>query len=254
MTSPHAITSTLGSILRLLPRWLRAVRPGEMPEASTPSSAWRPDEGAMEWFGALVHERLRRSLAERTARDWEALYPGATMEERAARHIAGAARRAALTGGLSAAGAHVGEALTILTEGLTAPMCVPAVVAAIGAEVVTSAKVQIDLVFDLASIHGVAFDVSDTAELATIFDLALHGGRASAAGGEPRPSNGDAMLARLGRGLLEDALLGLVPFVGIPFSAVHGHRATARVGAVACRHLRGRIALREARSGAPAEG
>ena len=263
MTPPHAIISLFGPVLRLLPDWLRAARPGELPEASPQSAAPRPDDGAVDvaslraaarrlgvlppeavgWFGALVRDRLRRSLAERTARDWESLYPGATVEERAARHIASAARRAALSSGLSAAGAHVGEVLTVITEGLTAPMCVPAVVAAMVADVVASAKVQIDLVFDLASIHGVAFDVSDAAELATIFELALHGG-------EARPSNGDAMLARLGRGLLEDALLGLVPLVGIPYSVVHGHRATARVGAVACRRLRGRIALREALVGA----
>jgi hypothetical protein len=277
MTSAHAITSTLGSLLHLLPRWLRLPSvpliatecPGDLPEAGTPPSARRLDDEAADlaglraaarrlgvlppegvgWFGALVRDRLRRSLAERTARDWDALYPGASVEERAARRIASAARKAALSGGLSAAGAHVGEALTVLTEGLTAPMCMPAVALAISAEVVASAKVQIDLVFDLASIHGVAFDLDDTAELATIFELALHGGGV-APGGEGRPPEGDAILARLGRALLEDALLGLVPLVGIPYSAVHGHRATARVGAVACRRLRGRVALREALRGA----
>ena len=268
MTPSHAITSTFATLLRQVPRWLRGARPGDLPEATPQLAARCPDAAAANagalraaarrlgvlppeavgWLGALVRDRLRRSLADRTGRDWEALYPGATLEERAARHIASAARRAALSSGLSAAGAHVGEVVTVLTEGLTAPMCVPAVVAAITADVVASAKVQIDLVVDLASLHGVDFDLGDTAELAAIFDLALHGGTRSAVtpGGEACASSGDAILARLGRGLLEDALLGLVPLVGIPYSAAHSHRATARVGAVACQRLRSRIALREA--------
>lgn len=268
MTSTQTITNTVGSALRRLPRWLRSGRPGESPAARSELAAVCPDGFAVNvaslrhaarrlgvlppeaigWFGALVRERLRRSLVERTTRDWERVYPGTTVDERAQRHIAVAARRSAVCGGLSAAGAHVGEAVTILTEGLAAPMCVPAIVASIAGEVVASAKVQIDLVFDLASFYGVAFDVSDTAELAGIFDLALHSGKPSTAGpdGELRRSNGDEMLSRLGRGLLEEGMLGLVPFVGIPYSVLHSHRATARVGAVARSRLRCRVALSEA--------
>lgn len=202
------------------------------------------------WFGELVQARMRRSLAERSSFPWEQTYPALGVDERAERHVASAARRAALCGGLSAVGAHVGEAVTLLTEGLAAPLCVPAVVASIAGEVVACAKVQIDLVFDLASIYGVAFDPEDTAELASIFELALRGGRDG--GAEPQaagPTAEDALLARLGRGLLEDAMLGLVPFVGIPFNAVSNYRATLRVGASARKSLRRRLALRDALGG-----
>jgi hypothetical protein len=137
----------------------------------------------------------------------------------------------------------VGEAVTVLTEGLAAPICVPAVVASIGGDVVANAKAQIDLVFDLASIHGAPFDVDDTDELAVVLDLALFGGRA---GPWPGPGAADEILARIGRGLLEDAALALVPFVGIPFSAVGNYRAALRAGAVARGWIRRRVALRDA--------
>jgi hypothetical protein len=267
----HAITNNVGSVLAMLPRFARPPRPGnsQPPSGSEPvfcpdavaggvdiailrESARRlgvllPDE--LGWFGRLVRERLRRALAERATPDWERLHPRLTVEERAEHHVARTARRAALCGGLSAAGAHVGEALTLLTEGLAAPICVPAVAASIAGELFASAKMQIDLVFDLASIYGAAFDVSDTAELAAIFDLALHGGKAigsAPAGRAPRPSTEDEIFARLGRGLLEDAMFGLVPFVGIPCSAVRTYRATARVGAEARRWIRRHVALRDA--------
>src|SRR5262249_15014377 len=124
-----------------------------------------PPESA-GWLGKLVRERVRRSLSGRATPDWDGLYPGLTLDQRAARHVARAARRAALCGGISAAGAHVGETVTLLTEGLAAPICVPAVVAAIAGEAAASAKVQIDLVFDLASMHRAPFDPGDAAELA----------------------------------------------------------------------------------------
>jgi hypothetical protein len=205
------------------------------------------------WFGELVRGRLRRALFERTATDWDRIYPGLGVEARAERHVAAAARRAALTGGISAGFAHVGEVVTVFTEGVAAPLCVPAVAAAMLGDIVACAKVQIEMVFDLASIHQVAFDLHDTAELARIFDLALRGDARAGAeidGRWPSPAAGDALLARLGRGLLDDAMLGLLPFVGIPFSATSNYRATRRVAAVAGRALRRRLALREALAGA----
>jgi hypothetical protein len=270
----YAFTDTVDSVLRLLPRFARPPRPGEPQPLAGEGPAFCPDAApagldvaglresarrlgvlppdGLGWFGRLVRERLRRSLSGRPSRDWESLYPGLDADERAARHVAHVARRAALSGGLSAAGAHVGEAVTILTEGLAAPICVPAVVASIAGTLVASAKAQIDLVFDLGSIHGVAFDVNDTAELAAIFDLALSPGRATAcapAGHAARPPGGDEMFARLGRSLLEDATLGLLPFVGIPYSAVGNYRAMMSVGAAACGSIRRRLALRDAIAG-----
>ncbi len=141
----------------------------------------------------------------------------------------------------------MGEVVTVLTDGLAAPICLPAVVASLASEIVASAKVQIDLVFDLGSIYGVPADVRDTAELAEIFDLAFHADQADGArraGHAPRPTE-DEILARLGRSILEDAVLGLVPFVGIPASAAGSYRSTVRVGAAARCFVRRRAALRE---------
>jgi hypothetical protein len=197
------------------------------------------------WFGELVREHLRRSLTARAGIDWGRVYPGLSVDERADKHVARAARRTAFTGGLTAAGAHVGEAITLLTEGVAGVVVMPAVIASIAGEVVASAKVQIDLVLDLASIHGAPFDGSDTAELAAILELALHPG-AKGDGAVPCMSTEDEILARLGRALFEEALLGLVPFVGIPCNVARSYRASRRVGAVARQWARRRAALREA--------
>ena len=267
MTLPQA----MGSMRRLLPGLAGSSRPCDLPSVGRHDPALCRDAspgvldvaslresarrlGVLQadrhgWFGELVRARLRRSLFERTALDWERLYPGLGVEARADRHVAAAARRAAVSGGISAGFAHVGEVVTLCTEGLLAPLCVPAVAAAIVGDIVACAKVQIELVFDLASIHGVGFDLHDTAELASIFELALRRDEragAEAEGRWPSPAAGEALLARLGRGLLEDAMLGLLPFVGIPYSATSSYRATLRVAAAARRSLRRRLALREA--------
>jgi hypothetical protein len=264
--APHALTD---AVLQMFPRFARPLRPSTLQPVVGPEPAFCRDveglrasarrlgvlpQDGLGWFGKLVREHVGRSLAERTAPDWESLYPGLSADARAERHVAHAARRAALSGGLAAAGAHVGEVVTLLTEGLAAPICVPAVVASLAGEIVATAKVQIDLIFDLGSIYGVPSDVSDTAQLAEIFDLALHAGKETGArcAGDALPAaTEDEILARLGRAILEDAMLGLVPFVGIPFSAAGSYRATARVGAVARRFVRRRAALREALRGLP---
>jgi hypothetical protein len=262
------LPETMGSMLRRRPRVAAPARTCDLPTVGGHDPAFcrdaSPDvEGLREsarrlgvlraeregWFGELVRGRLRRALFERTATNWDRVYPGLDAEARAERHAGAAARRAALTGGISAGFAHVGEVVTVFTEGLAAPLCVPAVAAAIVGDIVACAKVQIELVFDLASIHEVAFDLHDTAELAKIFDLALRGDARAGAevdGRWPSPAAGNALLARLGRGLLDDAMLGLVPFVGIPYTATSNYRATRRVARVAARALRRRVALREA--------
>jgi hypothetical protein len=202
-------------------------------------------EGDLGWFGALVKERLLRSLGEREQRDWDAVYPGLDVDERAIRHTKLAARKAALYGAVSSAGAHVGEAATVLTEGLLAPLCVPAVVASLTGEVVATAKVQIDLAFDLASIYGAPIDVNDAAAVAAIFELALcSGDRGDDEAWQRRRAFADqAIFARLGRALMQDAALGLVPFLGLPVAASGSYRRTMRVGEVARRMLRRRAAL-----------
>lgn len=199
------------------------------------------------WFGALLRGWVGRSLAKRTVRDWERLYPGLSADARADRRIARAARLSALSGALTAAGALVGEALTIVTDGLAAPIGLSAAAVSVATQIIASAKVQIDLVHDLASIYGVSSDGRNTTELAEVFDLVFDAGKARGAwrgGGVSRPATDRAILTRLGLRIVENATLGLVPLVGIPVSAVRSYRATVRVGEAARRVLRRRAALR----------
>jgi hypothetical protein len=206
-------------------------------------------QGGQGWFCTVLSERLRRSAGRRAARDWRAVYPNATAEERADAHVAHVARLAALYGGLSAASGHIGEAVTVLTGGAAAPLCVPAVMASLTGEVLASTKAQIDLVLDLGSIYGVAFETSDMGEIIAILDLALRAGDAGA-GATPSCTDNE-ILVRLGRSLFESAVLGLVPLVGIPCSAAARYRSIARVGAHARGVLRRRVAQRNAPDARP---
>jgi len=84
------------------------------------------------WFRALLehHAKARRSKVT----DWATVYPGADLEERADRHVARVGRRLAFAGAAASAGASAGELLTLLTDGMAAPVGVPAAMVSMMAE------------------------------------------------------------------------------------------------------------------------
>jgi hypothetical protein len=202
--------------------------------------------GHAGWLAAVLRGRLARAAARRT--DWDAIYPGLPRMARAERRIAQGCIRAAVGAGVSSAAGHAGELATAMSEGLTAPVFLVGAVAAVALETVYTTMVQADLACDLASIYGVPFAVGDTGELATVFEVAL-----GHAGDDGPQHASDArrllahidrqLLARVGRTLAADALLGLVPLVGIPASVAKNYFDTRRVGASALRYVAGRRAV-----------
>jgi hypothetical protein len=276
MAMPSA--SSLGKRLRsYVQRSAWALRPGKRPGAAGGEAAFCPDGfdstnrdetadatdldqiracaqhvGALQrrdvgWFSRLMGERLHTSRGRRTS--WTSEGPSFDADACAEAQIARASRKAALAGGLSSTGGQVGELAIVLTEGLAAPLGLPAALASVAFETVYSAVVQIDLVCDLASIYGVPFDTRDIGEVAAVFDLVLRSG----SGVTPSRSGADRvlapddteLLARIGRALLEDGLLGLVPLVGIPCTAARTYRATRSLGESARDYARKRLAVRE---------
>ncbi len=216
------------------------------------------------WFKKLIADHVKKHQAAVHAATWEAAYPGLDAEARAERHITQVAFKASAAGALASAGASTGELLSLVTEGLGAPVGVPAAMLSMGLEATYTALLQIDLACDLASIHGVPFDPDDAGEIATLFAVALEvemKAKAKETGpvGGPEKTEAEGLTARLldleesevatriGRKLIEDSVMkNVVPFVGVAISARWNYVATRLLGAKANRYLRYRGAIRRA--------
>jgi uncharacterized protein (DUF697 family) len=213
------------------------------------------------WFRRAVAAHVKKHHATVGPDHWEKLYPGLTAEQRAEKEIARVAQRAAATGACASLGASAGELVSFFTEGLAAPIGVPAAMLSMALEAGYTALLQIDLVCDLASIYGVPFDANDVGEVATLFGLALE-----VEVKETRKSDGveeqDApkgltaklieledgdVATRIGRKMLEESVVkNIVPVVGMAISARWNYVATRKLAATARKYIRYRHALRHA--------
>ncbi|GAC1548568.1 MAG: hypothetical protein NVS3B10_12150 [Polyangiales bacterium] len=213
------------------------------------------------WFVRLVKSHAKKHQATHDPAHWNRVYPGLDAEARAKKVIAGVALHAATAGAIASVGASTGELLSLFTEGLAAPVGVPAAVVSMLIEAAYTARLQIDLMCDLASIYGVPFDADDLGELATLFAVALGldlGEKKKDAAGEDDEDD-DApkgMFARLieleegqigtriGRKLIEESVMrNIVPFVGIGISARWNYVGTRKLGAAVKKYIRYRHAI-----------
>ncbi len=219
------------------------------------------------WFRRIVAAHVKKHCATITADHWETKYPGLDVETRARKQIRGVAGRAAATGAFASVGASTGELLSLFTDGLAAPVGVPAAMMSMALEAGYTALLQIDLVCDLASIYGVPFDPDDVGEVATLFGLSLdidikekkkkgeRGGNGDDGDAEaPRGltsklielEDGD-VATRIGRKLLEDSVVkNIVPVLGLGIAARWNYVATSKVAAAARKYIRYRCALQHA--------
>jgi len=217
------------------------------------------------WFRRIVAAHVKKHHAAIASDHWDRLYPGLDLETRAARQIASVARKAAVTGVLASIGASTGELLSFFTDGLAAPVGVPAAALSMALEAGYTALLQIDLACDLASIYGVPFDADDVGEVATMFGLALEVDVTArkpqdVAAGDPADEpagltekllelKDGAVATRIGRKMLEDSIVkNIVPVVGIAISARWNYVATRKLAATVERYIRYRRALRHALS------
>ena len=212
------------------------------------------------WFRRIVVAHVKKHQRTIEPGHWDRRYPGFVVEARASRQIAAAARKAASAGALASVGASAGGLLSLMSEGLAAPVGVPAAALSMTLEAGYTALLQVDLACDLASIYGVPFDADDVGEVAALFGLALEvelkekprkrdGGNGA---DEPRGltarlqelETGD-VATHIGRKMLEDAVVKhVVPFVGLAISARWNYVATRKLGATVKRYIRYRCALR----------
>jgi hypothetical protein len=211
------------------------------------------------WFRKLAIEHIRNHNAKVSGAHWDTVYPGLDVEQRAEREIQKVCWRASIAGILASTGASTGELVSLISQGASAPIGVPAAVLSMCGEAAYTTFLQIDLACDLGSIYGVPFDVDDIGDLTTLFGLALElppPPKKSAQAEEAQPSGlTDRLLAledgevgrRIGRKLLEDSLMrNIVPVAGLAISARWNYVATRRLGGTVRRYVRYRRALREA--------
>jgi len=206
------------------------------------------------WFKEILEQHARRHQTRSTQAHWDALYPGLDVEERADRHVRAVARKASAAGALASVGASAGELLSLITDGLGAPVGVPAAILSMVAEGAYTTLAQLDLASDLASMYGVPFG-ADVDEMSLLFALSI-GAPPEKKEEEPTAPAPKGLLSRLmaledgkvanqlGKKLMEDAVLrNIVPIVGIAISARWNYVATRNFGAHVRRYIRYRRAI-----------
>jgi hypothetical protein len=214
------------------------------------------------WFRRVVAAHVKKRAAVNDGDHWDRLYPGVSTEERAKAQILRVARIASAAGAVGSVGAATGELLALFTEGLAAPVGVPAAFLSMALEGAYTSLLQVDLACDLASMYGVPFDADDVGEVATLFGLAFEvdvkrkKGEGEAGEGEKSADIDGGLTARLleledsaiatkiGKKLLEDAFVrNIIPVAGVFISARWNYVGTKRLGAAVNKYVRYRRAL-----------
>ncbi len=212
------------------------------------------------WFRRTVAAHVKKHFANVTSAHWDKVYPRLDVEERAHAQILRVARKASAAGAFASMGASTGEILSLVTDGLAAPVGVPAAILSMGLEAAYTALLQIDLACDLASIYGVPFDGDDVGEVATLFGLALEVPikvEKKEEATDPRERENETGLtsklmqledgeiaARIGKKLLEEAVMrNILPVIGVAISARWNYVATKKLGGAVKKYVRYRKAL-----------
>lgn len=119
------------------------------------------------WFNEFVHAMLssyaEKIIKEGGAEYFRKKYPGLTKDAIAEKLCTLAMRYAALAGGVTGV-----TASTAVLGGLT----VPVIIAAIGGEILYTTRLQVRLIYDLATVYGDPIDVNDPEQLYRAFMLA----------------------------------------------------------------------------------
>jgi tellurite resistance protein len=142
-------------------------------EAGVKIQLERKEDEASSWMQRFIYREIEQRTRTRGATYWDQQFPGLSPENRAQARIRRMLTRSTVAGVAAAAGASTAEVLSIAGEGLTALGAIPLGLLSVGAEMVYTTALEIDLAFDLASIYGVPFAHDDVGEISTLLALAL---------------------------------------------------------------------------------
>ena len=106
--------------------------------------------------------------------NFDKIYPGISIEDRAQAEIRKVSAKAAVAGAMALVGASTGElALAVHRRGSARSIGLPAMAVSMLLEAAYMTALQIDLACDVGLIYGIPFDPDDFGEIATLFGLAL---------------------------------------------------------------------------------
>jgi uncharacterized protein (DUF697 family)/tellurite resistance protein len=210
------------------------------------------------WFHRIVTAHVKKHAAEVREEQWDHIYPGLDVDQRAHQQIKRVAAKALAAGVVASTLSSVGGLAALFTEGLAAPVGIPATLLAMVLEGSYTSLLQIDLACDLASIYGVPFDPEDVGEVATLFAVALgvdfKKKRVEEGGPDAEQPHGltsklieleeGEIAKRIGRKMLEEAVIkNVLPVVGIAVSARWNYVGTRKLAATVRKYIRYRRAL-----------
>jgi tellurite resistance protein len=193
------------------------------------------ENAASIWMQRFIYREIEQRSVSRGPAYWDAQFPGLPPEQRAQVRMDRMLMRATVAGVAAAAGATTAEVISLTTQGMAALGAFPLAVASVGAEMVYTTALQIDLAFDLASIYGVPFAQDDVGEISTLLALSLGVDLMSeptrhdkpAQPGETKPwrvmrqMQRDDFAQRVGREVvLQSVLRNVIPVAGVLVSAV----------------------------------
>jgi tellurite resistance protein len=137
------------------------------------SEIQRREDEASSWMQRFILREIEQRTLTRGTAYWDAVFPGLAPEQRATQRIGRMLTRATVAGVAAAAGASSAEVLSVATDGAATAVAVPLGIVSVGAELLYTTALQIDLAFDLASIYGVPFADDDVGEISTMLALAV---------------------------------------------------------------------------------
>lgn len=230
---------------------------GKLRDAAKQMGARSIQDGS--WFRKTVAAHVKTHAEKVTRAHFDRAYPGVELEQRAQFEIRRVAIKAAGAGMLASVAASTGELLSLFTDGLAAPIGIPATMLAMVLEAIYTSLLQIDLACDLGLLYDIPFDPDDIGEIATLFGLALdievYSKAEQKVEDEAEAPKGltarllhmeeGEIATRIGRKLLEDAVVrNLIPIVSLPISARWNFVATTNLGAKVRKYMRYRKALK----------
>jgi uncharacterized protein (DUF697 family) len=208
------------------------------------------------WFDKLIVYYLQHRARTRGGHPIKALAPVADEERlpRAETIIRRAIVQAALMGSGAASLTTGAAVVTADTEGVAGVVALPLAAATMAGEMILRALVQLEMVCELGELYGVTFTDEDAGALGRLLALAF-GTEQHQEADDP----GRELVVRVARlsgheagGAVGSLLVGetllrdVVPFVGIPISALTSWRLTRRLGGLALRSVQYRRALDDA--------
>jgi tellurite resistance protein len=219
------------------------------------------EDQASSWMQRFIYREVEQRTRTRGAAYWDEQFPGRTPAERAQARIRRMLTRSTVAGVAAAAGASAAEVLSIAGEGVLTLGAIPLGLLSVGAEMVYTTALEIDLAFDLASIYGVPFAADDVGEISTLLALALgvalveepHLHDKPVEPGETklwrvmRQMQREDFAQRVGRGVVRQAVLrNAVPVVGVIVSAAWNQIVLRRFANQVHTAVRQRVAITRA--------